>query len=268
MGNIYIDEKFIPITNDIVPGIYDWYLISNYGKVYNKYTGKLLHNYEYGKNNSGNGYYVVNLSTIYGNKSYSVHRLVIDSFYPINYNINKPLDVNHKNGNKKDNYISYNDINRGNLERCTRQENIQHAYNSGLHHLGEDNIHSKISNETAMKIIKLLSFGKYTSKEIVDIVGNNVSVSIVDSIRKKESWKNLSSEYTFYQRPNRLFSEIDIHNFCKSFQNHKNDNLGINENSKLALIENGFDIDKRNIETLRKIYTKKYYKNIVSQYNW
>ena len=42
----------------------------------------------------------------------------------------------------------------------------------------------------------------------------------------------------------------------------------INDNCKLALIENGFEPLQRYVETLRKIYTKKYYKNIISQYNW
>ena len=197
-----------------------------------------------------------------------VHRLVMDCFYPVQSSYKKSLDVNHKNGDKKYNYISYNDINRGNHERCTRSENIQHAYDTGLHHKGEDNIHSIITNETAMKVVELLKTNQYTSKEICNIIGNNLHPNIVDSIRKKESWVEFSEGIEFYQRPNRLFTEIDIHNFCKSFQNHKNDNININDNCRLALIENGFEDDKRYIETLRKIYKRKYYKHIVSQYIW
>lgn len=267
VGNIFFDEKFIPITDNIVNGIYDWYMISNYGRVYNKYSGEFLKLYETYRNSLGKTYYSVNLSTVYGNKTYLVHRLVMDCFYPIDSSNNK-LDINHKNGDKHDNYISYNDINRGNLERITRRDNILHAYNSGLHHLGEENVHSIISNNTAKQIIYLLSMDKYTSKEICNIVGNNVTPNIVDSIRKKESWKFLSEGVEFNQRINRLFSEEDINNFCISFQNHKNDNLSINDNCRVALIENGFVPEKRFIETLRKVYNKKYYNNITSQYNW
>lgn len=57
-GTIYFDEKFIPITQDVIHGIRDWYLISNYGKVYHKYAGRLftdeeMHNFcKYFQNNS------------------------------------------------------------------------------------------------------------------------------------------------------------------------------------------------------------------------
>lgn len=267
-GNVYIDEVFIPITDSVIPGIYDWYLISNYGKIYHKYLGKLLIPNVCCTSVSGKSYLSINLSTINGYVSYFVHRLVMDCFYPAHSPYEKSLDINHKNGDKKDNYISYNDINRGNLERCTRSENIKHAYNTGLNNKGEDNVHSIITNETAKKVVQLLQTNKYTSKEICDIIGNNLHPNIVDSIRKKESWTQFSEGIEFYQRPNRLFTEIDIHNFCKSFQNHRYDSININENCRIALIENGFEVNNRYIETLRKIYKRKHYKHIVSQYIW
>lgn len=267
-GTIYFDEKFIPITDDVIDGVYDWYLISNYGKIYHKYEGKYLKQYECAKNNNGDTYLSVNISTIYGFKSFLVHRLVMDYFYPITNNSYKKLDVNHKNGNKHDNYISYNDPDNGNIERCTRKYNIKHSYDTGLHPVGEDNVHATISNETAIKIIKLLATTTYTSKQICELVGNNTTTHIVDDIRKKQCWTHLSKGYEFHQRINRTFTENDIHNFCKSFQNHKNDTIGINEKCRIALAENGFDPLDKYVETLRKIYTKKYYKNIVSQYIW
>lgn len=268
-GNIYFDEMFIPITDAVIPGIYDWYMISNYGKIYHKYEGTLLKLYESSKNNNGATYYSVNLKTIYGNVSYRVHRLVMDCFYPVKTDYEKSLDINHKNGDKHDNYISYNEINRGNLERITRKENIQHAYDTGLHHTGEDNVHSIISNKTAEKVVELLSANLYTSKQIVDIIGDkNLTTNIVDSIRKKESWAKISENIEFKQRINRQFSESDIHNFCKSFQNQQGNGLCCNDKCRKALIENGFSPDNKYIETLRKVYMRKYYKHITSQYIW
>ena len=81
-GNVYIDEMFIPITDSVVPGIYDWYLVSNYGKIYHKYLGELLYLNECGRSTNGTTYYSINLSTINGFVSYRVHRLVMDCFYP------------------------------------------------------------------------------------------------------------------------------------------------------------------------------------------
>lgn len=49
-----------------------------------------------------------------------VHRLIALTFLP-----NPKDEVNHKNGIKNDNRLD-------NLEWCTRQENIQHSYDSGL----------------------------------------------------------------------------------------------------------------------------------------
>lgn len=52
-----------------------------------------------------------------------VHRLVMEAFSPIANS--DELDVNHIDGNKKNNNLS-------NLEWCTRRENLIHAVNMGL----------------------------------------------------------------------------------------------------------------------------------------
>lgn len=62
-------------------------------------------------------------------KTYKVHRLVCYAFHPLpdRYSLNdyRGLQVNHKNGDKRDNSAD-------NLEWCTSAENMTHAYVSGL----------------------------------------------------------------------------------------------------------------------------------------
>lgn len=72
------------------------------------------------------GYTFVQLRKNNKTKCLSVHRLVAMAF--INNPKNKP-QVNHINGNKKDNNVE-------NLEWCTQGENNAHAYRNGLkkHH--------------------------------------------------------------------------------------------------------------------------------------
>ena len=54
---------------------------------------------------------------------HKVHRLVLEAFMPVPDS--DALDVNHIDGNKKNNNLS-------NLEWCTRRDNLVHAVNSGL----------------------------------------------------------------------------------------------------------------------------------------
>lgn len=63
---------------------------------------------------ANNGYVVVNLCK----KTVLVHRAVYSAFYG---EIPKGMDINHKNGNRHDNKM-------GNLEICTRSENIRHSF--------------------------------------------------------------------------------------------------------------------------------------------
>lgn len=67
-------------------------------------------------------YYTVRLTSNSISKSYKVHRLVAINF--IANPLNKP-QVNHIDGNKFNNHVE-------NLEWCTQNENMQHAYDTGL----------------------------------------------------------------------------------------------------------------------------------------
>lgn len=92
---------------------FEKYSVSDRGDVRNEDTGKIL----VGGTNQ-KGYRQVRLVSDKGQFHFSVHRLVAEAF--IDNPLNKP-QVNHKDGNKKNNSVS-------NLEWCTASENSAHAW--------------------------------------------------------------------------------------------------------------------------------------------
>ena len=129
---------------------YDYY-ISDDGKVYSKISNKILSTCldKY-------GYEKVRLISIDDKRHlYSVHRLVLENFNPID-NMNN-LQVNHIDGNKLNNNLN-------NLEWVTGKENTLHAHKLGLckPQYGEYNPCSKLKEYQVKEIIELLLSHKYT----------------------------------------------------------------------------------------------------------
>lgn len=97
---------------------YPNYQISNYGRIWSKYTQRYLKPYL-----KKSGYYSVGLTAINGKlKTERLHRLVALNFVenPNGYSV-----VNHKDGDKTNNRAS-------NLEWCTVAQNTKHAYDNNL----------------------------------------------------------------------------------------------------------------------------------------
>lgn len=113
-----------------IRGYENKYIISNYGEIislprYKKNNSKLQ--YVEPKEilrytNSTNGYVYVQLCKDGDCKNIRLHRLVAETFIPNPRNLPQ---VNHKDGNKENNCVN-------NLEWCTNQENVKHAYKIGL----------------------------------------------------------------------------------------------------------------------------------------
>ena len=178
-----------------------------------------------------NGYYYVN---IYHNKKIHrmlVHRLVAIAFIP---NPDNKPEVNHKNGHKKINKKS-------NLEWVTAKENTRHAIQNNLRsvHYGDKATDSKITQNTAIKICKLLEENQYGVREIADVL--NVSHAIVSNIKHKKAWTHISSQYnienhtikskpkTHKKKPSVKITEKDVKKICKMLQNT---DLSVKEISK------------------------------------
>lgn len=104
---------------------YPGYLVNENGQVFSTMRGEMVEI----KIQSFDKRYAtvtVTLATGHAKKKIPVrvHRLVASAFLD---NPNCYSDVNHKDGNKLNNSVL-------NLEWCTRAENLQHAYRTGLKH--------------------------------------------------------------------------------------------------------------------------------------
>lgn len=241
-------EILYPISDDVVPGIYEYYAVSNYGRVYHRYTKSFLK-----PGLSGSGYLFVQLSTEFGPKIIQIHRLVLMTFCKID---NPELyDVNHIDGCKTNNIIT-------NLEWCTRSYNMKHAYELGLH----KKTNSIINENIAIQICDLLSKNIYTNKQIAEIIGYPVNERIVSDIKKKSSWTSVTKGYIFDHRPGRKFSEEFVRNICEYFSKNPIKNITINDHCRNALKFYGYDSSDNVVDCLRKIYVRKYYTHISKDY--
>lgn len=135
-----------------------------------------------------NGYAQVTLVKNDGGLKYiSVHRLVAICFLNNEWT-NDKLTVNHKDGDKLNNSL-------GNLEWLTSKENIEHSWENKLSKSisGERSNLSKITEDTAKEIVRLLRTNNFTDREIYEKTGASIRGTI-SRIRRRETWKHLTND--------------------------------------------------------------------------
>lgn len=158
------------------------YIVSESGRVFTfRYNKKY---YEQKKRLHSNGY---ERCCIWGKDVY-VHRLVAKYFVD---NPRNCKEVNHKDGNKKNNHAS-------NLEWCTRSENNRHAFQTGLRNYEELKIMARKPK------IKMRKYSYEFIRYIASIKGKSFSEigrmfgmshqTVADMCRRKgwykEAWAN------------------------------------------------------------------------------
>ena len=113
-------------------------------------------------------------------KTRLVHRAIAEAFIP---NPNNLPEVNHKDGNKANNSV-------GNLEWCTRNENLQHAYIHGLRTAkGTNNARCKLSEDDVSYIKKYYIRGdkKYGAKALAARFG--VAHQTICAVISGQNWR-------------------------------------------------------------------------------
>lgn len=160
------------------------YEILEDGQIYSPISNKFLKTHL-----DKDGYEKVRLVCADNNRhTFSVHRLVLENFLPID-NMEK-MQVNHKDGNKLNNNLS-------NLEWVTCKQNIHHAIKNNLRakQNGKNNPASKLTEKQVLEIIELLKSKKYSGAEIDRMY--NLSKDYANSIRRHERWTYLTRDINF-----------------------------------------------------------------------
>jgi len=144
-ANLEINKERLDWINSFIPKGYtsidceedleDMYAVNKQGDVFSVRKRGIL------KPSDRLGYLSVYLTRFHGGgRSHFIHRIVAKQFIP---NPRNCSDVNHKDGNKANNYVD-------NLEWCTHRENVQHSY---------DNL-GRIASGAAKKPVLCLNNGK------------------------------------------------------------------------------------------------------------
>lgn len=132
---------------------------------------------------SGSGYRFVHLSVGGLAKMFQVHRLVAEHF--IEKLDIKAVEVNHKNRNKTDNFVT-------NLEWVTHSKNQYHMHKDNPNQIkGEQVPSSKLRAEDVLEIKKRLSLGEPGSRIAKDFGVNKNSIY---AIKDGKTWKHLSDD--------------------------------------------------------------------------
>lgn len=198
------EEIWLPLNYSARPELKEIYYVSSHGRIFS--NGNVNFHDEKSKylsyEISNTGYYRVHLVRKDNSAGhYSVHRLVLEAFKPIEGMEN--LFVNHIDGNKLNDYL-------WNLEWTTPSENAQHAILNNFVHwrTGDDCSWSSIDSNKADMIALMISKCNCSYTTICDILG--CSKSVVTNIANGISWRESYEKYKLwrFRKPQRqIFTE-------------------------------------------------------------
>lgn len=158
------------------------YSVSNFGRIkrnipyFKSFAGRFL---KFQKNHAG--YLVVSITLNRILKTMKVHNIVAMEFIGERL---KGKEINHKDGNKENNYLS-------NLEYVTRRENVVHAFTNGLNkgRKGEECGNSTLTNKQVMEIRNKYNPRIYSSRKLAKEF--NVTQPTILRIIHKKTWSHI-----------------------------------------------------------------------------
>ena len=171
---------------------YEFAEVSEDGKIRSSLTGSLYSPYT-----DKDGYLRCKVWDGQKQRGIYVHRAVALVFVE---NPHQKPYVNHIDSNRQNNLPE-------NLEWVTAKENSEHGVNAGNFPVGEDAFHSVYSSEQVHKVCKLLSENK-SCVETSKLTG--VSLSVVGSIKRRITWKEISDLYDIPQIKEKVTEEVAI----------------------------------------------------------
>lgn len=173
-----------------------------------------------------------------------IHRLVALTFIP---NPESKPYVNHINSIRNDNRIE-------NLEWVTAKENATHASEFGNLLKGENSPNSNYTLNQIKMVCEMLEL-KYKRKDISDKTG--VSLSVIDDIKAKRTWVDISSQYNIPSVKRNLTDDV-VKDICEMLCKKECDNYILS-----IFKDNGLTVG-----SLRFIKLKKTFKHITCNYEW
>ncbi len=274
---LYHDEKWRKIRyKNICKDIYE---ISSYGRVRKISNKRILSSAM-----APNGYLRINLiidefienSNEHKRNAFSIHVLVFTHFcdkndvetYLIGNLFERRYVVNHKDGNKTNNYYD-------NLELMTYSENNKHASKLGLMPKGENkpNSPSWVTNELVEKICKMLDKGEPNWRIIqtLELPNTKYTNTLISHIYSKQGWEFISEKYNFYNSNSKFkrsttYSLEMITYICKLLEH------GYSNRDIADIVCNKFEMGKDKIHAIRiivsRIRNKQKYIDISKNYNF
>lgn len=151
--------------------------IINYadGRKYTYPSKVLSHNI-----NKTNSAHLVHLYKNSKRTAKTVHRLVMEAHCP-NTDYSK-AEINHKDGNRNNNTVD-------NLEWCSRLENMQHGFSTGLINNTGSNHGNSIYNEAQIAHVKRLLNSGLSASHVAILSG--VKKGTVEQVRQGKQWKHV-----------------------------------------------------------------------------